>query len=543
MSRHRRIWILAGVAIVVALATGHVWAQDLPVVKGRKVVAMVQGEPITLDEFNRQRPPAGEADTTADQRLLRRLINVRLIAQEGRRMELNKLPEIRRMLDSYAPLTLREELVERTIKGIEADPREVEEMYRAAVREWKVSAVLFASQEAAAGMAAELAAGKNFVELAGASLAAGKATKINEGVVLKREGADPAVLQALAGMAVGATSPVIRSQAGSVILKLDEIQYPDDPAARVRAERAILLQKRREAVAALDAALRAKYVRVDEALLKSLDYEAPNPGMDALLKDTRVIARIKDEKPVTVAEMTEQLRFQFFHGAQMAAERRRLNAKKAEILDAILHRRMFRKEALRLKLDRTDAYRDKLKDYEESLLFEAVLRKAVVPDIRVTEEETRAYYEAHRGEHTTPEMVRMRSLAFGDKAAAEGTRELLRTGADFQWVAGRAEGQLDPGSGILVFDKRPIMTSELPPDVRKAIAGARDGDVTLYVAPDSRYYVLVVDSIIAAQPERYETVRDKMREKILNMKIERAVEEYADKLRALSDVKIYLKGA
>jgi hypothetical protein len=544
MTTDRRLWILACAAVLAALTVVSAWAQDLPEVKGRKVVASVQGDPITLDEFNRQRPPAGETDPAADARLLRNLINIRLIAQEGRRMDLDKLPEIRRMLEAYAPVTLREELVERIIKDVKADPKEVEATYRAAVREWKVSAVLFATEEAAQSMATELGAGKDFGELAKGYLAAGKAMKVNDGVMVKRDAADPAVAKALAGMAVGATSPVITTQSGSVLLRLDDVHYPDDPQARATAERSIVFKKRREAVEAYDAALRAKYVKVDGALLKSIDYEAATPSIEDLLKDTRVLARIKGEKPVTVAEMTEQLKFQFFHGAQMAAERHRLNSKKVEILDGIIHRRIFRKEALRLKLDRTNSYRDKLKEYEESLLFEAVLRKAVVPDVRVSEDDVKAYYEAHKAEYTTPEMIRMRSLAFGDKAAAEASRDLLRTGADFQWVASRAEGQLDPSTeGVLSFDNRPIMTTELPEGVQKAVAGAKGGDVTLYLAPDKRFYVLAIDSIIAAQPEAYENLRDKLREKVVNVKIGQAVEEYADRLRALSEVKVYLKGA
>ena len=539
-----RTWIPACAVILAAFTIGSGWAQDLPVVKGRKVVASVQGDPITLDEFNRQRPASAPADTAADLRLLKRLIDLRLIAQEGRRMELDKLPEIRKMLDAYAPLTLREELVERTVKDIKADPKEVEEIYRGAVQEWKVSAVLFADEESAKSMAAELGTGKAFAGLAATYLAAGKATKVNDAMVLKRDGADPAVARALAGMVAGTTSSVIRTPSGSVIVKLEEVRYPDDPAARATAERIVVTKKRREAVAALDAALRAKYVKIDEQLLKSIDYESQSAGIDALLKDTRVLARIKGEKPVTVAEMTEQLKFQFFHGAQMAAERKRLNSKKVEILESMLHRRVFRKEALRLKLDRTDSYRDKLKEYEESVLFDAVVRKAVVPDIRLTEDDVKAYYEAHRTEYTTPEMIRMRSLVFADKATAEATRDLLRTGADFQWVAGRAEGQLDKNTkGVMTFDNRPIMTSELPEGLQKAIAGAKGGDVTLYLAPENHVYVLAVESLIAAQPEAYENLRGKLKDKVVNIKVETAVEEYAAKLRSLSDVKVYLRGA
>jgi parvulin-like peptidyl-prolyl isomerase len=544
MRANLRAWARAGAALAVLVTAASAAAQDLPVVKGRRAVASVQGDPITLDEFNRQRPAAAPADPAADVRLLNHLINLRLVAQEGRRMELDKLPEIRRMVDTYARLTLREELVGRAIKDVKADPKDVDEIYRNAVRQWTVSAVLFPGEAAANTMAAELAAGKDFAALAAAHLAAGTATKVDDAAVLKRDGADPAVAHALATLAVGMTSPVIRTPSGSVILKVQEIGYPEDAAARATAERIVVTNKRREAVAALDAALKKKYVKINEALLKSLDFESQTPDMEARLKDGRVLADIKGEKPITVAEMTEELKFRFFHGSQLAAERKRLNAKKGEVLDAMLHRRVFRKEALRLKLDRTDAYRDKVKEYEESVLFEAVLRKAVAPDVRVTEADVKAYYDAHRAEYATPEMIRIRSLAFGDQAAAEATRDLLRTGADFQWVASRVEGQLDPRtSGLLSFDSRPIMTSELPDGVRKAVAGAKSGDVMVYPAPEHRFYVLAIESVIAAQPEAYENLRDKLRERVVNAKIGQAVEEYAGRLRSLSDVKVYLKGA
>ena len=73
-------------------------------------------------------------------------------------------------------------------------------------------------------------------------------------------------------------------------------------------------------------------------MLDSLDFEAESPGFEALLKDKRVLAEVKGETPVTVADMAESLKFQFFHGTTMAAERKKLNVKKEQILDGLLHR-------------------------------------------------------------------------------------------------------------------------------------------------------------------------------------------------------------
>jgi parvulin-like peptidyl-prolyl isomerase len=345
-------------------------------------------------------------------------------------------------------------------------------------------------------------------------------------------------------MAVGSTSSIIRTRSGLVILKLEGIRDADDPAAKAAAEQAVLAEKRKEAVRVLDEALKKKYVKINEKLLSSIDYESEKPGLEALLRDRRVLAEIQGERSLTVGELTEELKFQFFHGPQKAVERKKLNARKGQVLDGMLHRKVFRKEALRLKLDKTDSYKGKVKEYESSALFGAVLRKAIAPDIKLKEDEVKAYYDAHRGEYTMPEMMRIGSLVFSRRASAETALESLRKGADFQWVASRATEQVDPNTkGVMSFAGRLILTSELPDGVRKAVAGAGDGDVRLYASPESHFYVLVIQQVRAAQPKPYDQVRAELVEKVLAAKFQKAVKEYADRLRSLSDIKVYLKAS
>ena len=534
-----------------ALAAAAGGAEDLPVVNGKKIVASVQGEPITLDEFDEQvlamrraRAPGATTDRRDELTVLRRMINVILVAQEAERMGLDKLPEVRRLVDSTARVMLREELVERVVKDVTADPKRVEEAYRALVREWKVSAALFAKEEHARGLAAEVKAGKGFGERARAYLADGRATKLEEGVVLKRGATDPAIAEVVPTLAVGSTSAVIATKAGPVVLRLEDIRYPEDPEARAKTERVVLTSARKDAVTAFDQALKKKWVTVHRAVLESLDYDAAKPGVEALLKDRRVLAEVEGDRPVTVAELTEALKFQFYHGTAMAAERKRLNAKKESLLDGLLHRRVFRKEALRLKLDRADSYRSKVRDYARAVLFETLVRKAVVPGVKLKEDDVKAYYAAHRDEYTTPQMLRLRSLVFADRKSAEAALGSLRTGADFQWVAGRAEGQGDPGAkGVLAFGDKPIVTTELPDGVRKAVAGAQAGAVRLYAGPERYVYVLAVQQVVAAARRPYEQVRGEIARKVLGRAIEKAVERYAEKLRSLSDVRVYLKAS
>jgi hypothetical protein len=244
-----------------------------------------------------------------------------------------------------------------------------------------------------------------------------------------------------------------------------------------------------------------------------------------------------------VGDLTEQMRFQFFHGLDRAAERKKLNARKEVALEGILHRRLFRREALRLGLDKTDSYKNKVREHEAGVLFGTFLDKVIRPEIKVKEDEMKAYYAAHAKEFTAPEMMRIRSLAFVKRGDAEGAVEKLKRGAEFQWLAGHAEGQVDRNAkGLLTFDGKLLTTASLPEGARKAVAGARAGDYRLYASPEGHFYALAIQEVTSSKPQPYEEARKEVGQRVVREKIKRAVEEYADKLRAASDVKVYLKG-
>jgi hypothetical protein len=71
--------------------------------------------------------------------------------------------------------------------------------------------------------------------------------------------------------------------------------------------------------------------------------------------------------------------------------------------------------------------------------------------------------------------------------------------------------------------------------------GCESGDFRFYESPKKYFYVLSIQEIIPPQPQPYSEAREKIVNKIYGEKIIKAVEEYADKIRAVSEVKVYLK--
>lgn len=518
----------------------------LPVKDGRAVVATIGDDAIFLDELLMQLEPP--VDTTrlqggtarqAELELLDRLITVRLIAREGGAMGLGDLPEIRKQVDVTSRQLLRDVLMETLVKDLTPDPAAVEARYKDLAREWKTASILFTDEAAAAKAHEAIAAGDAFDAVAGRAVAAGQAKADSDADYHRTSGYLPEIGAALNGLQPGQVSPVVKIPQGFVVVRLVDIRYADDPAARDEARKAVLSDLQQVALTAREEELRAKNVVVDKAVYDGLDFST---GMDALLKDTRVVATIEGGSPLTVAELTDYLRMQFFHGGDPAAQGKRLNTKKEGGLEATLSRRVMNAEAIRLGIDKTARYLDQINAFEESLVFDAFVQKVIVPDSKMREDDVKAYYDGHLAEYSYPGMMRIRGLAFTKRAAAESAVEKLRAGTDFGWLAENADDRADKSApGLLTFDGRPLMTDGMSEGARKAVDGAKQGEARLFAGPEGLFYALVIQEIVASGPKPYADVRQAIADKLYGEKLRKGVEGYAARLRALSPVQVHLR--
>ena len=530
-------------------AMGFASEQNLPMAEGKRIVATVNDEPITLEEFNQELASlhAGVTEEkkvgkTKESALLRRLINMRLILQEAKRIGLDELPEVKNMVDVYSKATLRELLIERHLKDAKPDEKDVERLYKDLTKEWKIKSVIFEKEDAAKKMEEKIKAGGHFDELAKQVVADGTAKGGEEGKYVTGKDLLPQIAQTVSKMEVGSISPIIQVGTGFVILRVEDIRFPEDPEAKKLAVKQALYLQKEKLFKEYNDALMKKYVKVHKETLDGLDYESKEPGFQKLLEDQRVVAEIEGERPITVAELTEALGQQFYHGIERAIESKRLNEKKMLVLEEILYKRILRKEALRLGIDKTEAYKSKVKEYENSVIFGAFVQKAIVPDVKVTEEESKAYYNKHIGEYTFPEMMKIRSLVFVKRNAAERAIEKLRNGTELQWLMENAEGQVDKNTpDLLTFDGKSLTVRDLPEGVRKVLSGAKPGDFRLYASPEGYFYILSIEDVVPAKPQSFEEAKKAVANKVFSEKLNKAVEAWADKLRAASDVKVYMK--
>jgi parvulin-like peptidyl-prolyl isomerase len=525
---------------------------DLPLVGGKPVLARINGEPLTLEEF--ERALAGIHTGTADNtqrslphpsQLLDRLINGKLVLQEARNIGLDELPEVQSAEKAFEEDTLRGMLYGYHVRNIlKPDPKEVEKRYREAVKEVKAISVLFDKEEDAKRLEVDVKAGGKFEELAQKMISEKVAKGSVEGQYLKFRSLSPEVAKAVSLLKKGEVSPSIPIGKQFSLLKLEDIRYPKDKAAQEQAKKEALQVKKVSSLKKYTEGLRKKYVKVDRKLFDKIDYEAAEPGFEKLREDQRVVARVKGEKPVTVGDLTATLEKKFFHGAERAAGEKKINRKKDAVLEEILNKRITLLEAKKQKLERTKYFKERAQENRDGVLFGAFVQKVIAPDVRVGDEELKEFYQAHIGEYTFPEMVRIDGLLFSDKKTAEAAIEKLRKGADFQWLRTNAEGQVDPAKGenLLEFKAQLLDATLLPERVRKAISGAAPGEYRLYADPGNAYYVLDLLERFPSKPMPLETVKGELEKKVFAEKLQRVLRDWEEKLRKASDVKIYATG-
>jgi parvulin-like peptidyl-prolyl isomerase len=525
----------------------------LPVIEGKTALAAVNGEPVALEDLRRQLDAIHEglADNATAPRLnpmdlLNRMINVHLVVQEAHTIGLDELPEVKTAVEVYGKEALRAMLFGNHVRDIRRpDGKEADRRYREAVKEVKLASILLEKEEDAKRMEAEVKAGGAFEAIAKRMIDAGEARGSAEGEYMKLQALLPEVAAAVSAMKKGEVSSPLKIGKGHSLVKLQDIRFPEDPDAKAKAEWEALQAKRTAALKTYVDKLKKKYVTVNEKLLKELDYDSPEPGIDNLLKDPRSVAEVKGEKPVTVMELSEALRKKFYHGMDRAAQRGKVDKRKGQVLDEILVKRVTDGEARRLKIDRTPAHRNDVEDYRRGILFGMFVQKVIEPGIRVEEADLKAYLEEHIGEYTSPEMMRIESIAFSGREDAEKAAARLREGADFQWTRANAVGRVEPGKAkdLLAFGDGPIVVGDLPEGVRKAVTGAAGGEYRLCAGPPEEiHYVLHVREVFPPAPQPYDAVKDGIAKKVFEKKRLEALNDYMRKLRAAADVNMFAEG-
>lgn len=515
-------------------------------------LAAVNDEPILLEELktalmglHQYQATEGKSGIKKDyQKVLNRLINTRLILAEAANMGLDETPEVKTAIDAFKMDHLRDMLKVKQLKDMKPDPKVVEQFYNDAVKEWKIRSVKLEKKEDADALVKQVAAGGKFDELADKLIDAKKAEGVKEGQYIQPKALLPYVANAISMMKVGSVSPVIPVGPAFTVIKLEEVRYPaGDKQAQATAEKKALEIKQTEILTKYNEALAKKYATINEKLLKRLDFEAAKPGFKKLRADKRVLVKVKGSENITVADLAEALEGRFYHGIDEAIKQKEVNTVKRVALNNLIYRVAFIAEAKSQGLDKSADYTHDVNEYRSSIVFGEFIKNVVAPDVKVTDEDIAAYYKEHLKDYTIPAMVKVQGLVFQKKGAADENSEKLRKGIDFDWVKNNAEGQVDKekSENLLEFSGKLLSVNTLPDGIRETVQDAKEEEVRVYASPEGYFYVLQVKKVVPATYSPLEKERKRIFNEMFAGKLNKTVDDWAEKLKKAYPVKIYLQ--
>lgn len=127
-------------------------------------------------------------------------------------------------------------------------------------------------------------------------------------------------------------------------------------------------------------------------------------------------------------------------------------------------------------------------DFNDQMEMQAKLRKLLEPEVKVTDEDVKKYFEENKASYDTPEEVKASHILVATKEEAEDILKQLKNGADFAKLA--KEKSTDPGSkdqgGDLGYFPRGKMAKEFEDTAFKL----KDGELSGVVKTDLGYHII-----------------------------------------------------
>ena len=191
---------------------------------------------------------------------------------------------------------------------------------------------------------------------------------------------------------------------------------------------------------------------------------------------------------------------------------------------------------------------DLRRNLERQMLVSQVQRAEILDKISITDEESRAYYDAHREEFTAPAEVTLREILLEVKASDRGVnvaeddavrgqavdlRKRLLGGEPFPRLAGEFSVASSKANGGLIG---PLKSEELAPTLRDLLAKMQVGDITEPIRTQRGYQILKLESRSEAKLRSFEEARGDIGNKIGEQKLRGEREKYLDRLRTQATI-------
>ncbi len=178
-------------------------------------------------------------------------------------------------------------------------------------------------------------------------------------------------------------------------------------------------------------------------------------------------------------------------------------------------------------MDEEEAFIKQVEETKEILLKQYAIQK-LLADVKVEEEEAKAYYDGHPQSFVAPPQVRARHILVEEEEKARAILNEIKDGRDFAEAAkeystcpskerGGDLGFFSPGQMVKEFDEVAFSLEE--------------GELSHIVKTQFGYHVIQVEEKKESQPQSFEQVKDQLKQFLLRQKQTLCYVEYTDGLQ------------
>jgi peptidyl-prolyl cis-trans isomerase C len=468
---------------------------------------------------------------------LKNLIDHHLLAQEAKRLNLDKEPDYLQGLDYYKRYLATRAFWQEEFKKIDITDKEIEQYFQEKNTKWHVRQIFTKEINKAEKALERLKNGGAFAKVA-RELSEGPYAAKGGDLGFMRKGQMVEEWEAAAfSLKPGDFSDIVETQAGFHIIKLEEIKSLDMEALEKQKpgiKKSLLKNKKKTVEKEQNDKLRAKAkININEKLLKEIDEDIGD-----IKTNDKFIAQVNGE-PIYLKDFLPLFKRKI-RGFNAMKERWHIkidsDKMKNEVLDTLINQKLIEQEALKRDYFKNNKeIKKQLDNYKMTLLVKAFKEKIVAPQISLSKKELENYYKEHKEDYLSPAQYDLRMIEVKSKEAAEGIREELLAGADFPLLAREksiAASAKKGGTTGWVSERR------LPEKIKKEVERLKPGGITPVIEKDIHYLIVQLKEKKQGQPIPFAEVEEKVKETLWSEKFNDFLNKYLKELRKISKIRI-----
>jgi len=500
--------------------------------KERHVIATVDGEPITKEDLEYSLEIAHRREDLSKTRkinireFIERLVEDRLIIQEARRMGMEEDEEINEKVRAYR---LRESVTmlyrEEILNKVSVTDEEIKEFYKEKYAKFDIGIIEVRTEEDARSAMKELNTGINFSDVARKYSI--HYTKNTGGHRVFRKKDIPFYLkETILSLKPGETSGILKSGNRYYIVRLMGKEGGSvDDFKKVKNEIMQIIRNRKieEMSSKYLQKLREKYRPwVDSKLLSSIPLKMDRNEKETYLNDQRVIVRINGYR-LTVGEFVRMMKPVMDEDT------------KQRIIDTWINYRVVDLEALSRNYEHTTDLGAKIKRYKDQLLKRAFYERIIRPQVNLSPEEVRDYYETHKDEYLEPVVYKIQKIVVHSESLAKKILDALKKGADFTFLASKYSKDASASRGGIVGWRIP---DQMPLPVRKEIKGLTRGGFSDIIKDGKEYIIVKVLDVTERKYKEFGKVKETIYRRLFKKKFQERRNALVEKLKTRAVIKI-----